>query len=87
MRKNPCPKCGSAEIVREVRVIDRGHGNADSGNINVGVYTKPEAWLFKGKVATDLTAYVCAQCGFTELYATDPRALADAAAQAVSQRG
>ena len=82
MRENPCPKCGSSEVVRDVRVIDRGHGNADAGNVSVGVYANPQAWLFKEKVATELSACVCAQCGYTEFYAANPRALADAAAAA-----
>jgi predicted nucleic-acid-binding Zn-ribbon protein len=85
MRADSCPKCGSSEVVRGVRVIDRGDGNMDAGNLSVAVYTHPQAWLFKGKVATALSACVCAGCGYTELYAADPRALAAAAATAAGE--
>lgn len=87
MRQGPCPKCGSPEVVRDVRVIDRGHGNSDAGNVNVGVYGNPQAWLFKDKVTAELTACVCAECGYTELYAANPRALAEAAAAATARHG
>lgn len=76
MRHGPCPKCGSPEVVRDVRVVDRGHGNADAGDLSVAVYSNPQAWLFKGKVTTALTACVCAECGYTEMYAANPQALA-----------
>jgi predicted nucleic-acid-binding Zn-ribbon protein len=85
MRTSPCPKCGSAEVVRGVRVIDRGHHSTDSGNLTVGVSTNPRAWLFKGTVAVELTACVCGGCGYTELYAANPQALAHAAAEAARQ--
>lgn len=85
MRQGPCPKCTSAEIVRDVRVIDRGEASLDAGDLNVGIHTKPRAWLFKGTVTTSLSACVCAGCGYTELYAADPRALAEAAATAAAR--
>lgn len=82
MRDGPCPKCGSAAVVRGVRVMDRGHGSTDAGDLSLAAYDNPRAWVFKGKVTTPLSACVCAACGYTELYATDPMALAAAAAEA-----
>ena len=73
-----CPKCGSKERVPGVRVIDRGNYNGDAGDIQVGIYRQPSAVLFKGKVTTNLSAHVCAGCGFTELYASDPQAILSA---------
>ncbi len=82
MRRGPCPKCGSAEVVRNARVIDRGDANLDAGDLSAAVYANPRAWVFKEKVITPLSACVCVGCGYTELYAADPAALADAAAAA-----
>ena len=75
MRTGACSKCGSSEVVRDVRIMDRGHGSADSGNLSAVVYGDPEAWMFKGKVRVELSACVCGHCGFTELYALDPAAM------------
>ena len=71
----PCPKCGSKECVPDARVIDRGDYNGDAGDLLVGVYRRPSAMLLKGKVTATLHAKVCASCGFTELYASNPQAL------------
>lgn len=79
MRTGTCSKCGSSEIVRDVRIMDRGHGSADSGNFSAVVYGNPEAWVFKGKVRVELSACVCGNCGFTELYAVDPAGMLAAA--------
>ena len=59
--------------------MDRGHGSADSGNLSAVVYGNPEAWVFKGKVRVELSACVCGNCGFTELYAVDPAGMLAAA--------
>ena len=84
MRRGPCPKCGSSEIVRDVRVMDRGDANMDAGDLSVAVYVDPHAWVFKGKTTTGLSACVCAACGYAELYAADPQALAQAARTAAA---
>jgi hypothetical protein len=69
-----CERCGSRELIDDVRMIDRGSYD-DDNDLSVKVYTKPGAWLFKGEVSSDLTGRVCGSCGFVELYATNPRAL------------
>jgi hypothetical protein len=47
MREGACPKCGSSEVVRDVRILDRGHGSADAGDLSAVVYGNPQAWIFK----------------------------------------
>lgn len=79
MRNGTCSKCGSSEIVRDVRIMDRGHVSADAGDLSAVVYGNPEAWVFKNKVRVELSACVCGACGYTELYAVDPRAMLAAA--------
>ena len=78
MREGSCPKCGSSEVVRDVRIMDRGHGSADAGDLSAVVYGNPQAWIFKGKVRIELSACVCSGCGYTELYASNPAALLEA---------
>lgn len=79
MRTGACTKCGSSEVLRDVRIMDRGHGSADAGNLSAVVYGNPAAWIFKGKVRIELTACVCGSCGYAELYAVDPPAMLAAA--------
>lgn len=66
-----CLKCGSDSIVPDARLIDRGHGN-DRQPSEVGVETKPDAWVLKGEVRVPTRVQVCGDCGFVETYVTDP---------------
>ena len=74
MRNGKCPKCGSTEIIPDVRVLDRGESNLTS-DLQVAVDANPGAWVFKGRQISKLSAFVCASCGYTEMYAIDPGAL------------
>lgn len=72
-----CPKCGSDEIVPRALVIDRGDYNAQ-GKLQAGIEKNPDALFFKQLVPTELYASICGSCGFTELYATNPRKVYEA---------
>ena len=69
-----CLKCGSDSIVPAVRVIDRGESDFRKPT-QLGVAVKPDAVLFKGEVRVETVARVCGDCGFVEIYATDPAAI------------
>lgn len=84
MKDGVCPKCRGTVIVQGVRVLDRGHGNAEH-DLSVAVYAKPDAWMFKGEVTGELWACVCGACGYTELYATNLDELVRAAAEGRSR--
>ena len=73
-RSHRCPKCQSQDIIVNVRPLDRGHANAEQ-TAQLATYRQPDAFLFKGKQATTMSAFVCAECGYVEFYADDPRAL------------
>lgn len=64
-----CIKCGSQELMSNVRLKDRGHYNSDGGELSAVVYEDPEAMIFRGTTESALRAQICAGCGFTELYA------------------
>jgi ribosomal protein S27AE len=74
MQHGQCPKCGSSDVIPEVYLLDRGHGDRQY-NLQAIVEENPDAWLFKGTVRSSLKAWVCGACGYTELYANNPAAL------------
>jgi predicted nucleic-acid-binding Zn-ribbon protein len=73
-RTGKCPKCGSTQIIGDVKAVDRGHHHAEF-DMSLATFAKPNAILFKGKRTTDVSAWVCADCGFVELYAEYPQAI------------
>ena len=73
MRLGKCPKCSSSDVVPEVSVLDYTRNTRQ--NLTAVVQQNPSAWLFKGEACVTLHAWVCGDCGFTELYASDPAAL------------
>jgi len=70
-----CPKCGETKIIKDAKVVDRGHHNVEQ-ELRLATFLKPDALLFKGKESSTVSAWVCASCGFVELYADHPVALA-----------
>ena len=71
-----CPKCHSGRVMTGLRVADWGEGNW-TGDLSLEVDERPEALIFKGTHKYPLTASVCGDCGFTELYVRNPAGLLD----------
>jgi predicted nucleic-acid-binding Zn-ribbon protein len=69
-----CEKCGSDKIIPRAKVIDRADYNA-AGDLTVAVDENPDAFMFKQRVYASVTARVCGNCGFIELYADEPQSL------------
>ncbi|MFT3892502.1 MAG: hypothetical protein QM730_12775 [Anaerolineales bacterium] len=71
MKNEICPKCGSNEIMKDLKIPDKGHLGAEF-KLQV-VVTEPEPvtaaslWMTDG-ASGQVRAWVCSQCGFTELY-------------------
>lgn len=61
-----CLQCGSEDIVKNLRVVDRGNGNV-RGDLNIEVESVPDAIFFKGIRKAALRANVCAECGSVTL--------------------
>ena len=76
-RTHQCPKCASTDIIAGASVIYRNQRSTNS-EITVATYRDPDALLFKGRHETTTSAWVCATCGFIELYADDPAILKQA---------
>ena len=69
-RTNKCPKCGSTEIFGNAKAIDRAHASEEE--FTVATFGKPDALIFKEKHTSKVSAWVCGQCGYVELYADSP---------------
>ena len=70
MRNGTCPKCGSTEIMAEVKVRDVGQAGPYPLPVEV---EEPEprdrGFLWTPRSATgDVRAWICRRCGCTELY-------------------
>jgi predicted nucleic-acid-binding Zn-ribbon protein len=73
-RDNKCPNCGCIEIIMNATVVDRGHNDLHR-ELCLVVEGNPAAWIFKEKLYGVMTACVCADCGFTEIYTSNAREL------------
>ena len=71
MKRKQCPKCNSGKVMHNVRVVDR-NGEYQDMSLSVRVERKPDALLFKGAKDFELRALICGDCGYVELYASDP---------------
>lgn len=72
-----CAKCGSQQVMSNVRVADRAHYNAVA-DLSAVVYEDPGAMVFRGATDSALRARICAGCGFTEFYAESAGSLWEA---------
>jgi hypothetical protein len=72
----PCTKCGSTKMAPRASLVDRDA--LPWQGIGVAVQRSPENLLFKGEERNEIYARVCGECGFIELFATDPAALYEA---------
>ena len=61
-------------MIPDVRVRDFGHYNSTTA-LSVEVDENPEALLFKETFEAALSARVCGDCGYAELYVANPREL------------
>lgn len=66
-----CPKCGRSDIIVDAKVVDRGDANVQH-EMSIVTFRKPDALIFKEKQETNVSAWVCAGCGYVELYADTP---------------
>ena len=70
-----CPNCGSTEVIPSLRVIDQGDGVQP---LSLMIEEKPHAAILRGWRRFPLTAWVCGNCGYTELHVADPAGLREA---------
>jgi len=80
-RVENCVKCGG-EVIQRARVVDVRQLD---GSLHVSVASNPEALVFKKSTYSPVHAYICSTCGYTELYADNPRELYQASEAARSK--
>ena len=72
-RKN-CSNCKSNKMIPNVHIRD--YGDYMSNNqLSVEIYENPDAMIFKGAHEGALNAWICGECGYTELYVEKPQEL------------
>ena len=69
-----CARCGSTKVMPDVPLQDHyGDTGSWSKQGEVDVHTNPKAWFFKGTVSGKISARICGECGFTELWVSNYR--------------
>jgi predicted nucleic-acid-binding Zn-ribbon protein len=68
-----CPNCGCTEIIINARILDKREGGDDE--LRVAVDGKPNAFIFTDTSYGEMTACICSDCGFTEIYTANAREL------------
>ncbi len=77
MKNGRCPKCGSKEVMANVEVRDDGRSSSHLLRV---VVAEPEPskhaaiWV-QPQAEGEIHAWICANCGYTELYADNLRDL------------
>jgi predicted nucleic-acid-binding Zn-ribbon protein len=70
---NKCPKCGSTEIIADATALD--YSQTIIQELTVATFARPKAVIFKKKQTSTVSAWVCGDCGYLELYADSPSSL------------
>jgi ribosomal protein S27AE len=76
VKDKKCPKCGSFKVIPSVPIADNTYG----GSVPWSAYIteNPKAVLFKETHLFTIRAWICGECGYTELYADEPDKIASA---------
>ena len=75
LKRGTCPQCQSADVIPDVAIIDRGHYNTLNLPLTVGIFRNPASWLKKKLFQSQVKAWICGSCGYTELFVQDPAEL------------
>jgi predicted nucleic-acid-binding Zn-ribbon protein len=73
MPDGSCPKCGGTEILEGVRLSVATGGS--TGDVQAVV--TPTSGMFRQQTGSGLRASICASCGYSELFVSDPATLAE----------
>ena len=75
MAKMKCPRCGSEEIMHNLRIRDRTDTVGPAEDLELEVQGNPDALIFKQARKAKLRATVCGGCGNVGLPVDNPKAL------------
>lgn len=68
-----CSKCGSEDVIPNVRILDKNQGSNTS--LELVVEGNPAALIFKDPLSGQLLATICGRCGHAELRVNNPAEL------------
>ena len=71
-----CTHCGSERIIPRASIWDSGQHSM--GELNVYLYARPNAMIFRETTYGTLYARICADCGHTELFTSNAAELYEA---------
>lgn len=81
MSELQCAKCSSARVIPRVFVVDESPATSEGmpvdNPLRVRIEGNPSAWIRKDRLYGELTARICGDCGYTELYVQNPGELYD----------
>jgi predicted nucleic-acid-binding Zn-ribbon protein len=75
MKDKMCPKCGSSEIIEDAEVRDYDSGSYRPLGVHVKLVKPTGGFVKKTHESGELHAWVCGECGYTELYTTNYKEL------------
>lgn len=75
MKDGICSKCGSNDVMGAVSIADRGNANRIQDVMSAVVDEEPNAIIFNRLKTFRIGAWICADCGYTELYTVKPQEL------------
>lgn len=78
MTKKTCPNCSSTHIIPNADAVE-------TSNLSIRIYERPDVTLRQVR-HYPLKAWVCAECGFTQLYVNQPDELAASYRRHLGQR-
>ena len=70
-----CTQCNSTDIVKGIRVVDRGEDNS-KGDMHLEVWLKPDAIFRVNAVSAKVLANVCGECG-NVMFSVDQEGVSD----------
>ncbi|MEP7267444.1 MAG: hypothetical protein ABI844_07420 [Saprospiraceae bacterium] len=75
----PCLKCKSKNIIPDLQLIDQiAKQNLGQSKFKIQLIGDPDAVFNKEITSSKVNAFLCADCGFIELYADDPALIKEA---------
>lgn len=67
-----CTQCGPIKIIPNMPLTDKyGDTGFWTASLDVQVHGSPDAWVFKDTTVGHLRAFICGECGYTELRTTN----------------
>ncbi|MDE0187392.1 MAG: hypothetical protein OXP71_18285 [Candidatus Poribacteria bacterium] len=75
MAKITCPRCGSEDIMHNLRIRDHSDAVGSAKDLEVEVQGNPDALIFKKARTAKLRATVCGGCGNVGLSVDKPKTL------------